>query len=188
MIKILDINIILGTSQIVLTQRFETGREGLKLFKGSWGIQNQSQTLPAIVWLWSFNSVLFQILLVISNIYVVVCSYWIISSGNGDMKSRVGCVSNNATINVMLRHDSTRNVLYLLSIRNDLLKKWYFRAFQIILIQSNIGCQLWVRPPTRNIIKVIQSRAKKSFIEKLYISKILCVGITHCSKLLLLIQ
>ena len=58
------------------------------------------------------------------------------------MKSRVGCVSNNATINVMLRHDSTRNVLYLLSIRNDLLKKWYFRAFQIILIQSNIGCQL----------------------------------------------
>ena len=68
----------------------------------------------------------------ISDIYVVVCSYWIISSGNGDMKSRVGCVSNNATINVMLRHDSTRNVLYLLSIRNDLLKKWYFQAFQII--------------------------------------------------------
>ena len=78
------------------------------------------------------NSVLFEILLVISDIYVVVCSYWIISSGNGDMKSRVGCVSNNATINVMLRHDSTRNVLYLLSIRNDLLKKWYFQAFQTI--------------------------------------------------------
>ena len=78
------------------------------------------------------NSVLFEILLVISDIYVVVCSYWIISSGNGDMKSRVGCVSNNATINVMLRHDSPRNVLYLLSIRNDLLKKWHFQAFQII--------------------------------------------------------
>ena len=117
-----------------LTHRFETGRDGLKLsiFEGSQGIQKHLQTLPASVWLCLSNSVLFEILLVISDIYVVVCSYWIISSGNGDMKSRVGCVSNNATINVMLRHDSTRNVLYLLSIRNDLLKKWYFQAFQTI--------------------------------------------------------